>query len=163
MSLKPETTLEEAMGTDWRPGVHYAIQAGERIDMLKAEVLRLREACLRTLEALHINHVPTWASMEPVIFPTQSLELIKASLPYCDEYRLGKVNHAPAENWQDWKGYLLEARSLIRGAEKKLYIKDDLWAAGGAGILRGLAEREPDWNNAKPWTVRELTLEEGNP
>ena len=119
----------------------------------------LPEERLKTFEALHINHVPTWASMEPVIYPNQSLALIRASLPFVGEYRLGKVNHDPTlENINDWRGYLEEALFILRPEGKNIYVKHDLKEAGGQMLLWTVGDRSSDWNNAKPWTVRELAL-----
>jgi DNA repair photolyase len=106
---------------------------------------------LKTFEALHVNHVPTWASMEPVIYPRQSLKMIEASLPYCDEYRLGKINHDPTrENSTDWRGYLEEALSLLRPLGKKIYVKNDLGDRAGDIHVRD-NEIDQDRFNAAPW------------
>lgn len=38
-----DMTLEEALGSEWRPGVHYGLQADKRMELMKAEIARLRK------------------------------------------------------------------------------------------------------------------------
>lgn len=37
-----DMTLDEAMGSTWRPGVSYGQQASKRMELMQAEILRLR-------------------------------------------------------------------------------------------------------------------------
>lgn len=82
---------------------------------------------LETLEAFHDKGVRTWASMEPVMNTEHSLTLIRESLAFVDEYKLGKVNHAPMlETAISWGPYLKDALEIIRPAKKMIYVKHDL-------------------------------------
>ncbi len=79
---------------------------------------------MNTLETLHNLGVRTWASMEPVIDPIQSLELIKATIGFVDEYQVGRVNHI--KNEIIWDFFLSEAVALLSINNKEFYIKKDL-------------------------------------
>lgn len=46
---------------------------------------------ISTLKKLHEEGIKTWASIEPVIDPVQSLALIEATMPFVDQYKIGKM------------------------------------------------------------------------
>lgn len=74
----------------WEPR---AARSGERIDAL-------RQA--------HQRGIRTWVSLEPVVFPWQTIELIKTTLGAVDEYRIGKFNHTNSPDAKaqiEWSGY----------------------------------------------------------
>lgn len=87
----------------------------------------LPEDRLATLAALSNAGIKTWASIEPVIDPQESLAIIEASLPFVDAYKVGKLNHR--KNTTDWVRFGQSAVALIRAAKKTLYVKYDLRAA----------------------------------
>jgi DNA repair photolyase len=89
---------------------------------------------LSTLNHLRNQGVKTWASIEPVIDAEESLAVIKASLSCVDAYKVGKLNHKPSAI--DWKAFCVSAVEMIRGAGRKLYVKDDLRLFAPAGFLR---------------------------
>lgn len=70
--------------------------------------------------------VYTWVSMEPVLYPDQSLELIRISAPFVDEYKIGILNYHPHAKTINWREYGLKAAELINSLGKKIYIKEDL-------------------------------------
>lgn len=83
-----------------------------------------RKECL---SILHDEGIITWASFEPVIEPDESLAMIRDTLEYVDEYRLGKLNNYQGMDiGKDWAGYLREALSILRNAGKAIYVKKDL-------------------------------------
>lgn len=86
------------------------------------------------LRQIHEAGIKTWASIEPVIDPVESLAVIRASLPFVDAYKVGKLNHKA--NTTDWKEFCIEAVYAIRKAGKGLYVKDDLRAFAPDGFLR---------------------------
>jgi DNA repair photolyase len=93
---------------EWEPG---AACPDERIDALRQ---------------LHAAGVKTWASIEPVIDPVESLAIIEASLPYVDAYKVGKWNHDARANATDWPAFGRAAVDMIRAAGRRLYVKADL-------------------------------------
>lgn len=61
---------------------------------------------IECLEYAARRGIRTWASIEPVLYPQQSLELIRLAIPYCQEFRIGKFNHSPQlREFMDSIGY----------------------------------------------------------
>ncbi len=102
------TFHSDADSLEWEPG---ATLPDDRLD---------------ALSLLHTNGIATWASFEPVIAPEQSLALIKMTLPYVDQYKLGRWNHDPRADAIDWPRYVAQAVQILRQNGKQLYVKDDL-------------------------------------
>ena len=94
---------------------------------------------IEALKQLHDAGVPTWASIEPVIDPDESLAAIRASLPFVDQFKVGKLNHEDSRT--DWSRFGLEAVEILRAAGKRLYVKADLRPHLPAGFL---SETEAD-------------------
>lgn len=83
---------------------------------------------LHTLKLLHEAGVKTWVSIEPVIEPIQSLELIQQSLSFVDQYKVGKMNHFEKRfnPYIDWKKFMRDAVEALRVSKKQFYVKEDL-------------------------------------
>ena len=82
---------------------------------------------IETLKILKENGIKTWVSIEPVINPIQSLNLINQSIGVTDHYKIGKLNHDPeAESKINWVAFLDGAVKMLRSFNKKFYIKADL-------------------------------------
>jgi len=80
-----------------------------------------------TLKILKQNGVKTWASMEPVIYPEQSLQIMEITAAYVDAYKIGKLNHFKKhEDKFDWTEFLNDAIRIMRKHNKPFYIKNDL-------------------------------------
>jgi DNA repair photolyase len=84
------------------------------------------EERLRVLKKAHNMGIPTWASLEPVIDPEQSLEIIRRTKGYVDEFKVGKWNHDKAADTIDWPLFARQAVALLEELGKKYYIKKDL-------------------------------------
>jgi DNA repair photolyase len=87
----------------------------------------------------HRKGIRTWVSIEPVIDPTQSLNLIKQTLAFVDEYRIGKLNHIQENevNEQDTIKFVTEAKSVLDKSGNKYIFKKDLFPyLQKAGITR---------------------------
>ena len=79
------------------------------------------------LEYLHSEGIRTWASMEPVIYPEQSLEIMELTKSYVDGYKIGKLNHFPKHEVKfDWSKFLTDAVNTMRRNKSSFYIKKDL-------------------------------------
>jgi DNA repair photolyase len=59
---------------------------------------------LERIQAMHVLHqagIPTWASIEPIIDPQKSLDVLKHSIDFCDHYKIGilsgKKCYTPAQ------------------------------------------------------------------
>jgi len=107
------TFASEADSREWEPG---AAMPSDRIDVLKQA---------------HARGIPTWASIEPVIAPGQSVAMILASLPYVDTYKLGAWNYDKRANDIDWPAYYRRVRTLLRGEGKLVVVKADLLERAG--------------------------------
>lgn len=87
----------------------------------------LPEERFETLKQLHGLGVRTWASMEPVIYPEQSLEIMEKTSGYVDYYKIGKLNHFPKHEIRfDWPQFLSDAVGIMRKNKSEFYIKADL-------------------------------------
>lgn len=82
---------------------------------------------LAILKKAHDMGVYTWVSMEPVIIPSEALEVIKAAHPYVDFWKVGKLNHNKAvESTIDWVTFRADVTALLEYHRCKYYIKEDL-------------------------------------
>ena len=81
---------------------------------------------LEALVQLHEAGVMTWASLEPVIDPGQTLEIIRDAHPFVDQFKLGKLNHHPLKDEINWRRFGLEAVTLLRDTGRPFYVKKDL-------------------------------------
>jgi DNA repair photolyase len=79
---------------------------------------------LRTLLEAKQKGISTWASLEPVIDPLQTINLILESHEFVDHYKIGKVNYR--ETTVDWRAFVSGAVELLEKLGKSYYIKDSL-------------------------------------
>lgn len=100
------TFLSEKDSLEWEPG---ALLPQGRIDAL-------REAKFRGIR--------TWASLEPVIDPEQSLEIIRQTYSFVDKFKVGKINHVNVD--VDWAKFGFEAKALLENLGCDYYLKKDL-------------------------------------
>jgi len=59
--------------------------------------------------------ISTWASLEPVIWPRDSLAAIREAAPFCGHFAVGKLNHDDPPMPVDWKKFREEAEILLQG------------------------------------------------
>lgn len=102
------TFVDPAWSLEWEPG---AALPEERFQML-------HEAKQRGIF--------TWASLEPVIDPAQSLEIIRRTWQYVDLYKVGKLNYHPVADGVDWRVFAEDAVETLKRYGKKYYIKESL-------------------------------------
>ena len=81
---------------------------------------------IESLRTAHDMGIRTWASLEPVMDPDQSLSLIIRSAEWVDEFKIGKLNHVA--NKIDWKSFGKQAVALMKKLDKRYYLKKDLLA-----------------------------------
>lgn len=70
--------------------------------------------------------IGTWASLEPVIDPEQTLEIIKQTYKFVDLFKVGVLNHHPRAREIDWSKFAVDAVGLLKELKCKYYIKEDL-------------------------------------
>lgn len=83
---------------------------------------------MTSLQQAHELGIPTWASLEPVIDPAQSLEIIRQCHEFVDVFKVGRWNHDDRANAIDWRAFGREAVRLLKSYGKRYYIKKDLAA-----------------------------------
>ena len=102
------TFLEEADSREWEP---LAAPPEERITALKqAKRLGIR----------------TWASLEPVMDPAQSLRIIEETQEFVDLYKVGTLNYHPHARLIDWHDFGWKAKELLEKSGCKFILKEDL-------------------------------------
>lgn len=79
---------------------------------------------LATLIKANEKGIQTWASLEPVIDPIQTLELIRRSSPYVDEYKVGKLNYL--ESRFNLRSFCVQLAATLQDCHVHYYIKDSL-------------------------------------
>jgi len=102
------TFADPARSQAWEPGAALPV---ERLDSLT----RAKAAGIHT-----------WASLEPVIDPAETLELIRWSWPWVDLYRVGKWNHDARARAIDWPAFREAAEAELRRLGKAYTIKQAL-------------------------------------
>ena len=100
------TFIDPSLSTKWEPGA----------DLPTDRLFALRCA--------HGRGIPTWASLEPVIEPEQTLALIRRSFNYVDEYKIGKLNYLPSE--VNWRSFCVNLAATLQDCHAHYYIKDSL-------------------------------------
>lgn len=95
---------------------------------------------IRNLEIARERDIETWVSLEPVIDPGQSLELIRQTHHLVGHYKIGKMNHHKSDlTWSQWRDFGIKAIRLCRELGVDFYIKKDL-----AKYLDGIAFTNTD-------------------
>lgn len=70
--------------------------------------------------------IKTWASLEPVIYPEQTLQILRDSSEFADHVMIGKINNHPRERQIYWPDFINKAVSIIEKLGIKAYLKRDL-------------------------------------
>lgn len=79
---------------------------------------------LGTIAAAKSWGIETWVSLEPVIEPEESMEIIERTQHVVDHYKIGKLNYATSG--VDWRDFTHRAMSMLDNMGKSYYIKDSL-------------------------------------
>ncbi len=81
------------------------------------------------ISAINIAHergIETWVSLEPVINPSQSLDIISITNGIVDLFKIGTLNHIKPPNPIDWRDFGIKAINMCESYGVKYYVKDDL-------------------------------------
>lgn len=105
------TFTSEADREIWEP---HAAPTGERMD---------------ALWAAHKAGIETFASLEPVICPEQSKQLVRLTCGFVDEFRVGKLNYKSVAKETDWPKFRGEITEILDSYGCMYYIKKDLQEA----------------------------------
>ena len=82
---------------------------------------------MAALALAHAEGITTWASLEPVIDPEQTLALIRATHEYVDLFKVGTLNHHPLAKTIDWPAFAASVVDLLQELGASYYLKNDLW------------------------------------
>jgi len=102
------TFLDPVKSREWEPGA------------------ALPDDRLRALEEAHKRGIETWASLEPVIDPAETLELIRRSAGFVDHFKVGKWNHDKRADKIDWRKFTADVVEMLESLGCDYYIKEDL-------------------------------------
>lgn len=102
------TNLDDGLSLKWEPG---AALPDERIEgLFKA----------------HVKGIKTWVSLEPVLYPEVTLDIIRKTHKFVDTFKVGMLNYHPRSKNIDWHKYVSDVRSLLSELKCDYYLKDDL-------------------------------------
>jgi DNA repair photolyase len=86
----------------------------------------LPNARIDSLRKAHNLGIQTWVSIEPVINPETSLEIIKQTHEFVDLFKVGKLNYHSLSKTIDWAKFGRDAIKLLKKLGSQYYIKEDL-------------------------------------
>ena len=81
---------------------------------------------MAALALAHAEGITTWASLEPVIDPEQTLALIREAHQYVDLFKVGKLNGHALAKTIDWPDFATRAVALLEELGASYYLKNDL-------------------------------------
>ncbi len=81
---------------------------------------------IANLREAHERHIETWVSLEPVIYPDQTLHLIDLTHEFVGHYRVGNLNYHPHAKTIDWPKFCRQVIRKLNLLQCKYYIKKDL-------------------------------------
>lgn len=81
---------------------------------------------LDALDAAHHLGIETWASIEPVIDPEESLRIMQFARRCVDTFKIGKWNHDARAKEIDWKNFGQRARAHAQALGVNYVLKKDL-------------------------------------
>jgi len=81
---------------------------------------------VRAIMVAHALGIETWVSLEPVIVPRETLEIIKHLYPFVDHFKLGKLNHMKPPLPIDWLKFKNAAEKLLKSLGQDYYLKKNL-------------------------------------
>jgi len=105
------------------------------------------ESRINGLKEFAKQGVITWASFEPVIIPSQSLQMLENVSTFINHVRIGKLNNYKQIDKQiDWAKFIFDSVRICRDAKLSFYIKKDL-AIHNKGIYLSGNETNEDYLN----------------
>jgi len=84
------------------------------------------EERIETLRKAHELGITTWVSLEPVIEPAESLEIIRQTHTFVNLFKVGLLNYHPKGKEIDWHQFLQECIATLKQYGCQYYIKKDL-------------------------------------
>lgn len=102
------TNLDNALSEKWEP------------------VTALPDERLISLHDAHEKGIKTWVSLEPVLYPDVTLEIIRRTHHFVDKFMVGTLNYHPHSRSIDWHRFVVNVKNLLIDLKCNYYLKDDL-------------------------------------
>jgi DNA repair photolyase len=102
------TLLDEAASAKWEAG---AATPTDRI---------------ATLRRFHEAGIYTWVSLEPVLDPDATLEIIRRTHEFVDLFKVGRINYSGLTKKIDWREFTGKVLDVLAQTDSDHYIKQDL-------------------------------------
>lgn len=102
------TNLENSKSLMWEPGA------------------ALPDDRIRSLQKAREKGINTWVSLEPVLYPNVTLEIIKKTYKFVDKYKVGILNYHPHSKSIDWHKFAIQVNDLLSELGCDYYLKNDL-------------------------------------
>lgn len=83
---------------------------------------------LEALRRAHEDNIRTWVSLEPILYPRDTVTLLEHLADIVDEFKIGRLNyheHAKTIDWPQARADILDTIKRL-GIENKCYIKESL-------------------------------------
>lgn len=84
-----------------------------------------------TLRQAYDAGIQTWVSLEPVLYPSQTIDLINITKNFVGHYKVGRMNYHEHADSIDWKAFGWLVKNYMDNLGIKYYIKKDLWTEMG--------------------------------
>lgn len=78
------------------------------------------------LEEAHKRGIETWVSFEPVIYPEQTVTLLRHTKDFVGHYKVGTMNYHPHGKTINWRDFGWSMKRLMDNLGVKYYFKNDL-------------------------------------
>jgi hypothetical protein len=118
------TSLDDNFSLKWESS---AALPGDRIEALKR---------------FHERGIYTWVSLEPTLDVESSLAIVRATHPFVNLFKVGRVNYLPMTRTTDWRNYTLRMVDLLEDVGADHYIKQDLQKYLPAGYHNPLRRQQ---------------------
>lgn len=102
------TNLDDAFSLKWEP------------------LAALPDARINSLHCAHDKGIKTWVSLEPVLYPEITLEIIRKTHNFADMFKVGTLNYHSHAKTIDWHKFALDVKKLLSELNCNYYLKDDL-------------------------------------
>jgi DNA repair photolyase len=106
-------------------GTTLTLWRGEAAKQWEPAAATPKERC-DAIKEFHKKGVPTWMSLEPVLNPADTLDIIRGTHEYVDLYRVGKLNHHRLADAIDWRLFARQVADLLVSLGSKFVLKEEL-------------------------------------
>lgn len=94
---------------------------------------------IQTIRQFHSAGIPTWVSLEPVVDPAASLQIIRETTQFVDVFKVGTLNHHRHAQAINWPEFAINAVNLLMSLGYNRNLNPDALQAGDFYIKRDLA------------------------